>query len=157
MRQILYLLPFAIVLIYCANKNESIKNKKLDSLSNAVITPEPREKENKDIETLECTYDNGVADLGKGLIISPSKFDIYSDSLLTKKLITVDMYAQADEKMPVCPKFFKPDYGIMHFICLAETEKSYKVLANTSEVMFLPRAKGYEFAPWKTIFLIPLA
>lgn len=97
----------------------------------------------------KCSYDNEVASLGLGLVIAPSKFDIYNDSLLTDKLASRDMYSDDDTLVDICPKFFEPDYGIMHFVCTGQTEKAYKVLINYSQLKYLPKKKEYKFQSWE--------
>ena len=95
-----------------------------------------------------CSYDNDVSTLGIGIVIAPEKFDIYDDSLLTSKSASYDIYNVDESKINICPKFFKPDYGIMHFICIDSTEKAYKVLINYDESKYLPKTKTYVFKSW---------
>ncbi|MEO6521393.1 MAG: hypothetical protein ABIN91_06945 [Mucilaginibacter sp.] len=96
--------------------------------------------------THEAMYDNPVSSLGIGLIKAPQKFDIYDDSLLTKKYQSIDM--GHDAKFSVSPKYFKPDYGIMHFVCISQSPKAYKVLVNRTTEKYLPKTKGYDFITW---------
>jgi hypothetical protein len=102
---------------------------------------------NKIDQIKNCSYDNQVSSLGIGLIIAPQKFEIYNDSLLSNKIASWDMY-EDESKINICSKFFKPDYGIMHFVCIAKSEKAYKVLVNFSDVKYLPKTKKYEFKTW---------
>jgi hypothetical protein len=95
--------------------------------------------------THEAMYDNPVNSLGIGLIKAPQKFDIYDDSLLTKKYQSVSM---TDAKFGITPKYFKPDYGIMHFVCISQNAKAYKVLVNRTTEKYLPKTKGYDFITW---------
>ena len=100
-----------------------------------------------------CMYDNPVSTLGIGLIIAPDTmpFEIYNDSLLAQKFATLNMDADDFNNMSLCSKFFKPDYGIMHFICLSNSQKAYKVLVNYSDVKYMPNT--YEFKTWEDYIL----
>ena len=62
------------------------------------------------------------------------------------------MYEHEDE-INVCSKFYKPDYGIMHFVCVDTTDKAYKVLVNYSDFKYLPKTKSYEFKTWEEYIL----
>lgn len=95
----------------------------------------------------EAVYDNPVKTLGIGLIKAPDKFDIYDDSLLAKKYQSVSM---GDAKFNITPKYFKPETGIMHFVCISESSKAYKVLVNRDTEKYLPKAKGYAFVSWES-------
>jgi len=71
---------------------------------------------------------------------------------LTDKWADVDMYSEEIEKN-ICSKFFKPDYGIMHFVVLENSEKSYKVLSSYSSEKYLPKTKDYGFKTWNDYIL----
>src|SRR4051794_28135817 len=77
------------------------------------------------LKSIIPSYDNKVSTLGIGLIIVPDKFVVYDDSLLNKKFRSIDMYGD-ERAINVYSKFYKPDYGIMHFVCVQATEKYYK-------------------------------
>ncbi len=97
-----------------------------------------------------------TANLGIGLILSgetendKKPFEIFNDSLLTKKFGSYKLYSENDN---ICSFFWKPDYSIMHFICLEETKKSYKILINYDEVKYLPKGKKYAFKSWENYLL----
>jgi hypothetical protein len=93
----------------------------------------------------KCGFDNPVSTLGIGLVIVPTSFVIYNDSLLTDTFQYINMY---QDKPMICSKFHKPDYGIMHFVCLSITGKSYKVLTNYSEYKYLPKNGKYLYQTW---------
>lgn len=106
----------------------------------------PTQKESK-VKSISPFYDNDVSTLGIGVVIAPDKFVVYNDSLLNNKFSSINMYG--DEKaIGIYSKFYKPDYGIMHFICLQATDKCYKVVVNYNTIKYLPKSKGYEFATW---------
>lgn len=100
-----------------------------------------------------CTYDNEVSMLGIGLVIAPAKFEVFNDSLLSKRWITGDMSAGDTILDRVCPKFNKPDYGIMHFVCVAKTPESYRILINYKEVKYLPKTTTYVFKTWEAYIM----
>ncbi|WP_345237395.1 hypothetical protein, partial [Hymenobacter saemangeumensis] len=84
-----------------------------------------------------------------------SFFSIFNDSLLTDTLARRDMYQYegTEESTDICPMFFKPDYGIMHFVCVRTTAKAYRVLINFSVIKYLPRTKEYKFWTWDEYIL----
>jgi|GEM_PF-1615253 hypothetical protein len=100
-----------------------------------------------------CHYDNEVSSLGIGLILPPDVFDIFDDSLLKKKFTTIDLYQGNDSQISICSKFFKPDYGIMFFVCIRETNTSYEILVNYSDIKYLPKTNEYTFKRWKEYIL----
>ncbi|WP_439132079.1 hypothetical protein [Polaribacter sp.] len=68
---------------------------------------------------------------------------IFTDSELTKRV----------ETKAINPFFYKPDYGLYHFICLEKTNDYYKVLINDSEIGYLPNNSNYIFKTWDAILL----
>lgn len=69
--------------------------------------------------------------------------NIYEDSLLTQQWTNAEVY----------PFFFKPDYGLYHFICLEKTDSYYKVLVNDNESAFIPNDSNFCFKTWDLILL----
>ncbi len=69
--------------------------------------------------------------------------DIFSNSGLTTKIGTDKVF----------PFFYKPDYGLYHFICLEKNEKYYKILINDTEIGFIPNNQNYIFKSWETILM----
>lgn len=98
-------------------------------------------------------YDNDVSSLGIGLVMAPDKFVLFNDSLLTDTFAKVDMYGAEMGKSTVSSKFYKPDYGIMHFVCLDKTAKAYKVLNGKADIKYFPQKKGYNFITWEKYIL----
>ena len=146
MRLLYIILPF----ILCCGQKSSLGNNDNGSISES--NPDTLLTGLPDNHDTNCSYDNQVSTLGIGLVIVPSKFEIYNDSLLSNKLLSFDMY-EDEPKMNICPKFFKPDYGIMHFVCIEKTAKFYKVLVNYSDVKYLPKAHNYDFKTWEQYIL----
>jgi hypothetical protein len=101
-----------------------------------------------------CSSDNEVLTLGIGIVIAPSEFNIYNDSLLTDKLASRNMYSEDATLQDICPIYFNPDYGIMHFVALGHTDKAYKVLINYSQIKYLPKKGGYEYKSWEDYILM---
>jgi hypothetical protein len=64
-----------------------------------------------------------------------------------------DMYSENKAEKIICTKFYKPDYGIMHFVCLEKSEKYFKVLINFSQVKYLPKKDTYKFVTWEKYIL----
>ena len=96
-------------------------------------------------------YENEIDSLGIGLLkitnFHNAKFlTFYSDTALTERFITWDIFNPNKKYFPM---YYKPHYGLCSFICLAETEKYYKVLINKSLIKFLPREKNYVFESWE--------
>jgi hypothetical protein len=100
-----------------------------------------------------CTFDNAVSSLGIGLVIVSRKFEVFNDSLLRERWTVGDMLAEDMALARVCPKFFKPDYGIMHFVCTGTTEKSYRILVNYKAIKYLPKTSAYRFHTWESYLL----
>lgn len=144
MRKYLVIIFILVFLFSCGQKS-----KKTTEIKDSIAAVADISKiQNKSFENKNCGYENEVSSLGIGLVIVPSKFDIYSDSLLTVKYASWNMYRDED-KINICSKFFKPDYGIMHFVCIEKTEKAYKVLINYSEFKYLPRTTNYNLKTWE--------
>ncbi len=69
--------------------------------------------------------------------------NIFTNSELTDKI-------QTDE---IFPFFYKPDYGLYHFICLEKNKRYFKILINDSEIGFIPNNGNYIFKTWETILM----
>lgn len=154
MRQII-IISTILLLQSCGTKSsENKKNAINDGDTLTAISPETSShaKGDKLTNLEDCSYDNEVSSLGNGLILAPAKFDIYNDSLLTNKYASWDMYEDA-ARINICSKFFKPDYGIMHFVCLSKSQKAYKVLINASDIKYFPKTKSYDFKTWDEYIL----
>ncbi len=97
-------------------------------------------------DSIECSFDNEVLSLGEGIVIVPEKFEIFNDSLLTDTFSAKNMYS--DNCSGICSKFYKPDYGIMHFVCLRKTKNAYEIIVNQSEIKYFPKTTEYIFENW---------
>jgi hypothetical protein len=91
-------------------------------------------------------------ELGIGFAIAtdPYEFEVLSTpkNLFINKELTENW--KTDE---VFPFFFKPDYGLYHFICLEKTKDYYKILVNDSEVGYLPNNSTYYFKTWDAVLI----
>jgi hypothetical protein len=143
-----YLAIFILTIFFsCGQRSNNIESK-IDTIDNSSVDTFSTQPINKQIDQdNNCSFDNQVSSLGIGLIIAPPKFEIYNDSLLSEKIASWDMYDD-ESKINICSKFFKPDYGIMHFVCISKSEKAYKVLVNFSDIKYLPKTKNYDFKTW---------
>lgn len=132
-----FLITVTIFLVACNQfvTKENLKETKQENLANIQI------------DTITQT------NLGEGLVIVPDSFEIYLDSALEKKSISLNMYTS---KIPnsISPIIFKPDYGIMHFVCLSNNSiKSYKVLINQNKIGYIPKNKNYRYELWDEYIL----
>lgn len=147
--RLLFSIFIATLLCSCGQKSDTSKSKSIESDTTATehVVTSTEAKVSPVVSTTQCEYNNPVSDLGIGLVKAPSKLVIYDDPLLTKLYTKRNMEEDYDA-MGFCTKFFKPDYGIMHFVCLGMTNKAYKVLINYSDVKYLPKTKEFEFTTW---------
>ena len=134
--------------------NFKISEPNLDSieLSNTKnqINKTPKDVTVAPKQNTECQYDNEVNSIGIGLIIVPEKFKIYRDNKLSELYGEFDIYR---EEVSICSKYFKPDYGILHFVCIERTNKYFKVLVNFSTVLYLENNKENIFTTWNDYIL----
>jgi hypothetical protein len=94
-------------------------------------------------------------DLGIGFAVATNPYKLEGDSHV------YNIYTDKDLKTKfingttnqIYPFFYKPDYGLYHFICLAKTADYYKVLINDSTIAYLPNDTNFHFTTWETILL----
>ena len=91
-------------------------------------------------------------ELGIGLAIAKNPYsfgnrthpnDIYKNRELTDKISTNNIF----------PFFYKPDYGLYHFICIEKNKKYYKILINDTEIGYIPNNQNYFFKSWETLLM----
>ncbi|HEY8896785.1 MAG TPA: hypothetical protein VIM79_18300 [Niastella sp.] len=139
----------AVLLFACNSKNKSEQSVALKKDSIVI-----RHDSNKPVKANpHCTIENEVASLGIGLVIAPNSFALYDDSTLTDKPEFIDMHKQADSLSGICTMVFDPEYSLMHFACVGQTENAYQVLINHSQTKYLPRKKEYQFQTWEQYLL----
>lgn len=133
------ILPFLLLATACDNMPPS-------NQAEATLTAPSSEQSNEETfgfyeRTFKgnCQHQNPSSQLGKGIIVAPSKFYLYSDAALSKVLFEIDV-AFADEiTQLVCPKFFDPAYGVLHFIWLESTAKAHKILLNATDFGYIDK------------------
>lgn len=91
------------------------------------------------------SYDNEVINLGIGLIIVADTFELFEDSVLSKSYGSYDVY---ESDFNFYTKFYKPDYGILHFVCLKKTNIFYQVLVNYSDTLYVENNSDNTFSNW---------
>lgn len=155
MRKIIIIVSVVILLTSCTENtsrtetaNDSVKTETtVDSnLSPSVINKDGEEPQ-EDTSKTDYSYDNDVSSLGSGLILANEKFDLFNDSLLIEKFLTVHPFNGTNIETSIRPKFYSPDYGIIHFVCLDSNDKAYKVLINNSESKFIPK-QNQSYTTW---------
>lgn len=109
--------------------------------------------ENKNIPSVSgetgCSYQNSSSDLGVGILAWENDCDhslvIYSEQELKNKVTEFNI---CTDTIKVCPLFFKPDYGIFHFVLLKQEKKSYKIIYNDNSIGYIAMEPAWRFAPW---------
>ena len=98
-----------------------------------------------------CSYENETSSLGLGLLIpdgnNTGRLEIFENEDQSELFaeINIDSY----ELPEVCAKYNKPDYGILHFVCLDSTDRYFKILVNYDEVKYVSTTEsGYKFITW---------
>jgi hypothetical protein len=150
MRITLLLISISPILLSCTQQSSttlSADTLKSDSSDTVTTTKSPETIQ----VTQQCAYENEMSDLGVGLIIALSNFEVFNDSLLTDRFAEIKMYE--NEVAGICPLFFETDYGIMHFVCIGETENAYKVLTGTTDLKYIPKTKTSDVRTWDDYIL----
>lgn len=100
-----------------------------------------------------CGYENNVSSLGIGVVLAPQAYTLWSDSATTAEFLSVS--SSTEEVMgSICPKFYDPEYGIIHFVCIAVNADTYAVLADSATVKYIRRSTdGVEFKSWDEYIL----
>ena len=148
MKNINLLFYFFIFLLSCDKTGQTVNNHPKDSSKEIIpnTTKQLLHKENP-------SYENYSKTLGIGLIIVPEEFELFNDSLLTYRYMKWNMYSSENSPKPIFPKYYKPDYGILHFICLESTSKYHKILINESKIKYSPTTNLYQFITWDKYIL----
>jgi hypothetical protein len=149
-RQVFYTVVIAICFLSCGQKQTPTE--KTGDTIKLIIERDTSENIKPNPVKENCSYENSVSDLGVGIVLAPTTFEIFEDSSLTKKHSTINMY-EDENKIDFCSMFYKPDYGIMTFVVVGENTKSYKIMTGLTEYKFLPKTKEYEFKTWEKYIL----
>ena len=91
-------------------------------------------------------------ELGIGFAIAENPY-LYEDMSHPKDIFTNKELTNRIQTNKIFPFFYKPDYGLYHFICLEKNSKYYKILLNDSEIGFIPNNENYIFKNWETILM----
>lgn len=92
---------------------------------------------------LEYQNDKLLNNLGIGLvqqINTEKQIELYKDDELLTKL--------SYDTVNTVPIFYKPDYGILYFVCLENKNNYYKILLNNSNTAFIKKTPEYSFSNW---------
>lgn len=102
------------------------------------------------LDTLNCTYKGKPKTLGIGLItLAKDSFAIYNDSDLKSLFWAENAYKVSNNNEKCCANFHKPDYGIMNFICLDQSDNNYKILVNDSVTKYMYKNDLVSFKTWE--------
>lgn len=144
--QILFIISF--ILLSCGQRKDTNSNATIDSVQLETIKTDniPISSENQN-----CLGDNNVSNLGIGLVIASDELKIYNDSLLSDNFQIISTDNIETMKIKICPKYFYPEYNILHFVCLGHFGKAYKVLINFSDTKYLPDT--YKLMTWNEYIL----
>lgn len=91
-------------------------------------------------------------ELGIGFAIATDPF-AFEDLSIPGNLFSDKELSQKWVSDKVFPFFFKPDYGLYHFICLEKTKNYYKILVNDKEIAYLSYDTNWYFETWDAILL----
>jgi hypothetical protein len=141
MQKILFFIAFAALCYQCENDKPTTQTVAIQTDTLLTAT-----------ESQGCGYENEVADLGIGLIIPDSAFQIFEDSLLQHKKGSY-VLDNVREKDGICPLFYKPDYGVLTYVCISKNKKYYTIIINEKEVKYMPIANGNTFITWHDYIL----
>ena len=88
--------------------------------------------------------------IGFAIVTNPYQFEdlthptnIFTDQELKTKRTNGNVF----------PFFYKPDYGLYHFICLKKTKDYYEILVNDNEIAYIPNDSNFYFQTWDVILL----
>lgn len=98
-------------------------------------------------DSICCDFENGVSDLGIGVVLAPHAIELFNDSSLKNLYSVIQVDSIRFNSESPCPLYFSPDYGIMHFVCLRHTNNAYQVLVDSSVTRYLPDSMQYELEP----------
>lgn len=91
-------------------------------------------------------------ELGIGFAIADNPY-LYEDMSHPKDIFTNGGLTNKIQTDKVFPFFYKPDYGLYHFICLEKNDNYYKILINDTEIGYIPNNQNYIFKSWETILM----
>ncbi|MCB9334930.1 MAG: hypothetical protein H6586_02200 [Flavobacteriales bacterium] len=89
-------------------------------------------------------------DLGIGFVISSNPYKYYDGSHY-ESFYTNENLNNKWKGDKIFPFFYKPDYGLYHFICLEKSNNYYKILINDSSIAYLPNDTNFYFKTWDSM------
>jgi len=90
--------------------------------------------------------------LGIGFAIAANPYQ-FEDFKIPENLYQNQGLSEKWQDEKVQPFFFKPDYGLYHFICLEQSPSYFKILVNDSAIGYLPRDSSFYFKTWEEILV----
>ena len=102
------------------------------------------------VSSISLSQNKNPISLGIGFTI-PKDVTPYEDMSVPQNMFTNKELSNKYNPEKVFPYFFKPDYGLYHFICLEKTDAYFKVLVNDSDIAYLPNDGFYIYKSWETI------
>ena len=107
----------------------------------------------KEVQIASCYYENNVVDLGVGIAMWNYDCDkniiIFSDSLFKNEVYNFNVCNSAINE--VCPFFYKPDYGIYHFVVTRLSCEWYEILYNNDKKGYIQANLLFKFVYWDTL------
>jgi hypothetical protein len=91
-------------------------------------------------------------EIGIGFTIATNPYE-FEDLSIPKNLFKNKELNITWISKDVFPYFYKPDYGLYHFICLEKTPNYYKILVNDNEIGYLPNDSNFYFKSWDALIL----
>ena len=147
MKKIILLIVVYIIVI-CCNSNRAREIKVLHKEAT------PKVELPKEVFKNNCSYVNNVSDLGVGVLLwnfnCDENISFYNDKNLKQKEIEINFCEKINQVL--CPLFYKPDYGIMHFAVTTVYPKSYEIILNYSEKRFISKRSSFIFVGWEAFF-----
>ena len=104
------------------------------------------------ISLLSVAQQGSIQNYGIGLAIVAEPF-LYEDLSTPTSLSRTSALEGNWIPEDYSPFFFKPDYGLYHFVCLEKTDTYYKVLVNDSEVGYFPSNSEFVFRTWESMLM----
>lgn len=95
-----------------------------------------------------CGFENEVNNLGIGIVECPETFIVYKDSMFQDTITAINLNETDLNKYNICGKFSKPDYGILHFVCLNQDSNFYRVMINSKDFAFIQKTNKMIFKTW---------
>ena len=95
---------------------------------------------------------NQPAELGIGFVIHNNSY-AYSIETMPTKIYRDSAFTTTWDQKDLNPFFYKPDYGLFHFICVDITNSSYRILANDSSFGYIPIDTNFYFKSWEALLM----